>query len=119
MDNIEKLVRERRSFRTYDGLELTNEDKKKLYAFTETIKNPYGLPVEFKFLEKMSCPVVIGTEMYIGAKMKESLHLNEAFGYSFKRLYCMHSLLALVPYGSAEQWTELLLKRLWMLVLMK
>ena len=52
MVNIEKLVRERRSFRTFDGRELTAEDREKLCAFIETIENPYGLSVEFKFLEK-------------------------------------------------------------------
>ncbi len=86
MDNIEKLVRERRSFRTYDGRELTAEDKQKLCAYTETISNPYGLSVKFKLLEKMNCPVVVGTELYIGAKMKDSPNMNTAFGYAFEKL---------------------------------
>lgn len=86
MDNIEKLVRERRSFRTFDGRALTAEDKEKLCAFIETIDNPYGLPVEFKLLEKMGCPVVVGTDLYIGAKMKEAPDMNVAFGYSFEKL---------------------------------
>ena len=30
VDNIEKLVRERRSFRTFDGREVTAEDREKL-----------------------------------------------------------------------------------------
>ena len=86
MNNIEKLVRERRSVRTFDGRELTSEDREKLHKFIETIENPYGLPIEFKFLEKMGCPVVVGTELYVGAKMKEAPHLNEAFGYAFEKL---------------------------------
>ncbi|MBQ8141237.1 MAG: nitroreductase family protein [Clostridia bacterium] len=86
MDNMEKLVCERRSVRTFDGRELTADDKEKLCAFIETIDNPYGLPIEFKLLPKMGCPVVAGTELYIGAKMKDSPHLNEAFGYAFEKL---------------------------------
>ena len=85
MNHVEKLVRERRSFRTFDGRELTAEDREKLCAFMETIENPYGLPVAFKFLEKMNCPVVVGTELYIGAKLKEAPHMNEAFGYAFEK----------------------------------
>ena len=86
MDHIEKLVRERRSFRTFDGRTLTAEDKAKLCAYIETIDNPYGLPVEFKLLEKMGCPVVVGTDLYIGAKMKNAPDMNVAFGYSFEKL---------------------------------
>ena len=86
MDNIEKLVRERRSVRTFDGRELTADDKEKLCAFIETVDNPYGLPIEFKLLEKMGCPVVVGTDLYVGAKMKDASHLNEAFGYAFEKL---------------------------------
>lgn len=86
MDNIEKLVRERRSFRTFDGRELTAEDREKLCAFTESIDNPYGLPVEFRLLENMGCPVVVGTELYVGAKMKDAPNMNVAFGYTFEKL---------------------------------
>ena len=86
MDNMKKLVGERRSVRTFDGRELTAADKEKLCAYMETIDNPYGLPIEFKLLPKMSCPVVVGTDLYIGAKMKAAPHLNEAFGYAFEKL---------------------------------
>ena len=86
MDNIEKLVRQRRSFRTYDGRKLTAEDTEKLCDFMETIRNPYGLPVTFRLLEKMDCPVVVGTDLYVGAKMKDTPDMNAAFGYSFEKL---------------------------------
>ena len=86
MDNMEKLVRERRSVRTFDGRELTAADKEKLCAYMKIIDNPYGLPIEFRLLPQMGCPVVVGTELYIGAKMKNAPHLNEAFGYAFEML---------------------------------
>lgn len=86
MNSIEKIIRDRRSVRTYDGRKLTPEDRAKLCEFIKTIENPYGLSIEFQFLEKMGCPVVVGTELYIGAKMKDAPHLNEAFGYAFEKL---------------------------------
>ena len=86
MNNMEKLVRERRSVRTFDGRELTAQDKEKLCDYMETIDNPYKLPIEFKLLPKMGCPVVVGADLYIGAKMKDAPHLNEAFGYAFEKL---------------------------------
>ncbi|MBQ9773959.1 MAG: nitroreductase family protein [Clostridia bacterium] len=86
MDNMEKLVRQRRSVRTFDGRALTAEDKEKLCNYIASIDNPYGHPIEFKLLPKMSCPVVVGTDLYVGAKMKDTPHLNEAFGYAFEKL---------------------------------
>ena len=86
MDNMEKLVHERRSVRTFDGRELTETDKEKLCAFIKTIDNPYRLPIEFKLLPKMGCPVVVGTDLHIGAKIKNAPHMNEAFGYAFETM---------------------------------
>ncbi|MBQ9734269.1 MAG: nitroreductase family protein [Clostridia bacterium] len=86
MNNMEKLVRERRSVRTFDSRELTATDKEKLFSYIEIIDNPYKLPIEFKLLPKMGCPVVVGADLYIGAKIKDAPHLNEAFGYAFEKL---------------------------------
>ena len=36
VDNIEKLVHERRSFRTFDGREVMAEDREKLCRFMKT-----------------------------------------------------------------------------------
>ncbi len=86
MKDIEKLVRERRSVRTYENRSLTVQDRENLCAFMENIENPYSLPIEFKLLEGMSCPVVVGTELYVGGKMKKAPYMNEAFGYSFEKM---------------------------------
>ena len=48
MDNIAKLVRDRRSVRTYEVRPLSSEDMDKLSSFMERIENPYGIPVEFR-----------------------------------------------------------------------
>lgn len=90
MKNIDALVRARRSVRTFEEKPVSQQDLEKLQAFMAEIGNPYGLPVEFKLLnaktQKLSCPVVVGTDLYVGAKMKKAPHLNEAFGYSFELL---------------------------------
>ncbi len=90
MEQIEKLIRERRSVRTYDGRQLGAEDREKLCAYMEKIDNPYGLPVEFRLLDAkehgLSSPVVSGTELYVGAKVRCAPHAEEAFGYSFEML---------------------------------
>lgn len=90
MNPIDALVRGRKSVRTYDERVIAPWDMEKLLAFMEKIDNPYGLPVEFKLLDarkqNLSCPVVVGTDLYVGAKMKKAPHLNEAIGYSFEKL---------------------------------
>lgn len=90
MKHIEEHIRQRRSVRTYDGRELTEEDREKLRSFMEEIRNPYGIPVSFKFLnakeDGLTCPVVSGTDVYIGGKIKLVPNSNVAFGYSFEML---------------------------------
>ena len=90
MKNIDVLVRARRSVRTLEEKPLSPQDLEKLQAFMAECGNPYGLPVSFRLLDakaqKLSCPVVLGAEVYVGAKMKKEPHLNEAFGYSFEKL---------------------------------
>ncbi len=90
MENIKDIVKNRRSVRTYDGKEITADDREKLCAFMENIKNPYGIDVEFKLLDAgehgLKCPVVVGTDLYVGGKMKRVPSAFEAFGYSFEML---------------------------------
>ena len=88
MENITELVRCRRSVRTFDGREVNEDDLKKLALFMEKIENPYGIPVSFKFLDgkkqALPCPVVSGTDLYVGAKAPRMPHVEEAIGYSFE-----------------------------------
>ena len=90
MENIAELVRNRRSVRTYDGNGLRPEDLEKLSAFMAEQSNPYGIPVEWAFLDgkkqKLSCPVVSGTDTFVGGKVRRLPHAEEAFGYSFELL---------------------------------
>lgn len=90
MENIKELIRTRRSVRTYDSREVTKEDLDKLSAFMKETANPYDIPIEFKLLDAkaqgLSCPVVSGTNLYVGAKVKRAPHAEEAFGYSVEKL---------------------------------
>lgn len=90
MERIEESIRRRRSVRTFDGRELPPAETERLKSFMQKIENPYGIAVEFKFLNAkehgLSCPVVSGTELYVGGKIKQVPCANEAFGYSFELL---------------------------------
>lgn len=90
MENIKELIRSRRSVRTFDGREVSEEDLQKLSSFMAKIENPYGIPVEFKLLdakkEGLSSPVVSGENLYVGAKVQCVPHMEEAFGFSFEML---------------------------------
>ncbi|MDE7294257.1 MAG: nitroreductase family protein, partial [Oscillospiraceae bacterium] len=90
MENVAELIRRRRSVRTFDGKEVTEGGKEKLALFMEKIENPYGIPVSFKFLDgknrSLPCPVVVGTDFYVGAKVPRMPHMEEALGYSFEML---------------------------------
>ena len=88
MNNITEHIRNRRSVRTYDGRELDKNDIEKLTIFTQTIENPYKIPVDFKFMNAkeygLTCPVVVGTDLYVGGKIKCTENASVAFGYSFE-----------------------------------
>jgi len=88
MMQITEQIKERRSVRTYDGRVLDEETKTKLMDFAGKIENPWGIPVEFRFLEAkrdgLACPVVTGADLYVGGKVKTVPGANAAFGYSFE-----------------------------------
>ena len=90
MEHLSELVRSRRSVRTFDGEGLRADDLEKLTVFMAELKNPYGVPVKCKLLDAkqqtLKCPVVSGTDLYVGAKVKRVPHAEEAFGYSFEQL---------------------------------
>jgi len=83
------IINSRRSVRTFDGKMLSETDKEKLLSFVKTIKNPYGIPVEFLFFDAeekgLSSPVIKGESMYVTAKVGKVPHGEEAFGYSFEQ----------------------------------
>ena len=81
-------IKTRRSVRTFDGQTLDERIKEKLSSGMEDIRNPFDIPVEFKFLDAkengLSCPVVSGTELFVGGKIQNVKNASAAFGYSFE-----------------------------------
>lgn len=88
MENITELIKARRSVRTYDGRAVDESTREQLCSFAQDIRNPFNIPVEFKFLDAkkdgLSCPVVSGTELYAAGKIKNLPAANVVFGYSFE-----------------------------------
>ena len=90
MNHITEHIRNRRSVRTYDGRELEKNDIEKLTAFAQKIENPFKIPVDFKLRSAkeygLNCPVVVGTDLFVGGKIKCTENASVAFGYSFEML---------------------------------
>ena len=90
MENISKLVRERRRVRAYDGTPLSDAHLSRILEYMREIENPWSVPVEFRLLDAkkygLFSPVISGTELYVGAKIKRVPHAEEAFGYAFETL---------------------------------
>lgn len=88
--SITETIRNRRSVRTYSGEPLREEDRKKLEEYVKTIKNPFGVSIEFRFLDAkqygLTSPVVVGADTYVAAKSERVPNLEIAFGYDFEQL---------------------------------
>lgn len=88
MKNLTELIKSRRSVRTFDGRSVDESTKAELLSFMKEFQNPFNIPVEFKFLnakeEGLVCPVVSGTDLYVGGKIKCVPNASVAFGYSFE-----------------------------------
>ncbi len=88
MNNISQQIKARRSVRTFDGRTVDESTKQQLLIFAKDIQNPFDIPVAFKLLdakkEGLTCPVVSGTDLYVGGKIKNLPHASVAFGYSFE-----------------------------------
>lgn len=88
MKNVTELISARRSVRTYDGRPLDENTKEQLLSFAKDNRNPFDIPVEFKFLDAkkdgLTCPVVSGTDIYVGGKIKNVPNSSVAFGFSFE-----------------------------------
>lgn len=90
MNKITDHIKARRSVRTFDNQIITASDREMLSSFMETIENPYHIPVVFEWMDAkeygLTCPVVVGTDLYVGGKIKNVPEASVAFGYSFEML---------------------------------
>ena len=80
---------DRKSVRTFDGRPISSEHMKLLEEYVRDIPNPFGIPVEFVFLDAkehgLSSPVLKGENLYIAGKVARKPYADAAFGYSFER----------------------------------
>lgn len=93
-NSVKDIIRRRKSVRTFNGEALRKEDRQKLEQYLETLDNPFDVPVEFRFLDAkeygLSSPVIVGTELYIAAKVSRIPQSEIAYGYCFEK-FCLHA----------------------------
>ncbi len=90
MRELSELIKSRKSVRSYDGRALSSEDRARLERYARSIANPFGIPVEFRFLDAaehgLSSPVVSGATLYLAGKVAKKPYADVAFGFSFEKL---------------------------------
>ena len=68
MAGIVDTIRGRRSVRTFDARPITPEDRAYVEHVIQSIKNPFGVPVEFQLLDAaehgLKSPVIVGAHEY-------------------------------------------------------
>ncbi len=93
-NSVKDLIQRRKSVRTFNGAALRKEDRQKLEQYLETLDNPFGVPVEFRFLDAkeygLSSPVIVGTDLYIAAKVGRVPQAEIAYGYCFEK-FCLYA----------------------------
>ena len=90
MDNVLEIIKGRKSVRTFDGRQISDEHRKKLTEYIKGITNPFGILVEFVCLDAkehgLSSPVLSGEQLYIAGKVEKKPYADMAFGYAFEKL---------------------------------
>lgn len=92
--NIKEAVKARKSVRTFAAKPLTDDDWESITQYLKDLSNPFGVNVEFRFLNakehSLSSPVIVGTEQYVAAKVKQCENFELAYGYSFES-FCLYA----------------------------
>lgn len=90
-----ELINQRKSVRSFDGREISAEDRKKLEEYISELSNPFGVPVDLRLLDKdkydLSSPVIVGEHTYLAGKVKRMEIYEIAFGYIFEKA-CIYAL---------------------------
>lgn len=90
MGSLSELIRTRKSVRSFDGRELQRKDLDKLRMYASEIENPFGIPVEFVFLDAgmygLSSPVLSGEKYFVCGKVAKKPYADVAFGFAFEKL---------------------------------
>ena len=92
--SVKDIIRRRKSVRTFNGKTLRKEDRQELEKYLQTLDNPFGIPIEFRFLNAkehgLSSPVIVGTDTYIAAKVSRVPQFEIAYGYCFEK-FCLYA----------------------------
>ena len=90
MTELLKIIRGRKSVRSFDGRPVSAEDRERLARYMETIGNPFGIPVRFVLLDAgeygLSSPVLSGESLYVAGMVDRVPGAEAAFGFSFEKL---------------------------------
>ncbi len=90
MAELLKIIRERKSVRTFDGRPVSAEDRDRLERYMRSITNPFGVPVRFVLLDAkehgLSSPVLSGETLYVAGITDRVPYADVAFGYAFEKL---------------------------------
>lgn len=93
--DFEKAVRERCSVRTYINKPVENDLKEKIIEYANSLQNPFGPKIRFKFIEKNlsengeklgTYGFIKGANLYLGAAVPKEKCAQEALGYDFEQL---------------------------------
>jgi len=87
---LSETVMGRKSVRTYDGQQISDEDRSAIEEYIKGIENPFDIPVEFVLLDAekhgLSSPVLSGEQLYVAGKVEKKPYADVAFGFSFEKL---------------------------------
>ncbi len=90
MTDLIKIIKGRKSIRTFDGNSISTEHRQAIADYMKDIPNPFGIPVEFVILDAkehgLSSPVLAGDRTYVAGKVEKKPYADVAFGYSFEKL---------------------------------
>lgn len=93
--DVKKTVKERYSVRTYAKTPVEDELKEKILKYADTLQNPFGPKIRFRFIEKNlsengeklgTYGFIKGADLFLGAAVPKEKCAQEALGYDFEQL---------------------------------
>lgn len=93
--DVKKTVKERYSVRTYEKTPVEDELKEKILKYADTLQNPFGPKIRFRFIEKNlsengeklgTYGFIKGADLFLGAAVSKEKCAQEALGYDFEQL---------------------------------
>ncbi|MCR5144090.1 MAG: nitroreductase family protein [Lachnospiraceae bacterium] len=90
MSDLLELIKTRKSVRTFDENQISDQAKSSIENYMENVSNPFDIPVKFLLLDAekhhLSSPVLAGEKLYIAGKVEKKSYADVAFGYSFEKV---------------------------------